>query len=144
MPICCDTSFLFSLYGNDAHTRNALAEVKRLAEPIHISVLNQYELENALRLSAFRKLFPSTSVLAYLADFEADVASGKLVVAKCNLASVVAEARRLSATHTLKHGARAFDILHVGAAIHMAAHLFLSFDASQRRLARIEGLNVNS
>ena len=82
MPICCDTSFLFSLYGNDAHTRNALAEVKRLADPIHLSVLNQYELENALRLSAFRKLIPSTSVLAYLADFEADVASGKLIVAK--------------------------------------------------------------
>jgi predicted nucleic acid-binding protein len=142
MSICCDTSFLFSLYINDAHTAKALAEVTRIGRAIHISVLNRYELENALGLAAFRKILSTADVLSTLADFESDVATGRLILVSCNLASVIAEARRLSARHTLKQGYRAFDILQMGAALTLRAGVFLSFDERQRKLAKAEGLQV--
>jgi len=142
MPIGCDTSFLFSIYANDAHTAKALAAVKHIGRAIHISILNQYELENALRLAVFRKLLPAASIINILADFEADIATGRLILAACNLASVVAEARRLSTRYTLRQGYRAFDILHIGAALHLNADLFFSFDEHQRKLATAAGLVV--
>ena len=142
MLICCDTSFLFSLYANDAHTEKALAEVTRFGRALHISVLNQYELENAFRLAAFRKILSIANVLNMLADFESDIATGRLILASCNLASVITEARRLSARHTVKQGHRAFDIIHMSAALVLRADLFLSFDERQRKLAKAEGLQV--
>jgi predicted nucleic acid-binding protein len=60
----------------------------------------------------------------------------------CNLAGIVDEAKRLSATHTLLQGHRGFDILHVAAALQIQAAEFLTFDANQRRLANAEELVV--
>lgn len=142
MSVCCDTSFLFSAYANDSHTAKALSELGRIGRAIHISVLNQLELENALRLAAFRKILSTASVITILADFDADIATGKLIVTPCNLASVISEARRLSTRHTVKQGHRTFDILHIGAALTLRASLFLSFDERQRKLASAEGLAI--
>lgn len=142
MSICCDTSFLFATYANDVHTRKALSELSQISRAIHISVLNQFEFENALRLAAFRKLLSTSSVLSILADFDADFGSGKLILAPVNLASAIAEARRLSIRYTLRLGLRAFDILHIGAALSLRATTFLSFDERQRKLAGAEGLLV--
>jgi predicted nucleic acid-binding protein len=36
---------------------------------------------------------------------------------------------------------RAFDILHVAAAVHLGADEFLTFDSNQRKLALAAGLN---
>jgi predicted nucleic acid-binding protein len=143
MPaLCCDTSFLFALYGNDIHTPAAIAVVRRRGEPLTISGLNEYELGQALRFAEYRKLFPMGKAAACLADFDADLATGKLVVQVCNLARVVSEAKRLSATYTVTGGHRSFDILHVAAALHLGAQEFLTFDDNQRKLARAEGLKV--
>jgi predicted nucleic acid-binding protein len=142
MTVCCDTSFLFSLYANDVHSGAALSELRRIRLAVHISVLNQYELENALRLATFRKLYSTLTVQGFLAEFESDLAGGRLILATCNLASVVTEARRLSAVHTSKRGHRAFDALHVAVALDLRANQFLSFDVNQRRLARAEGLQI--
>jgi predicted nucleic acid-binding protein len=137
---CCDTSFLFSLYGNDAHTERAVAYVRRQRDPLTLTVLNEYELGNALRFAEFRRLLPAGKAAQYLADFAADVATGILVVSVCNLAAVLTEAKRLSARHTATGGHRSFDILHVAAAVHLGADEFLSFDANQRHLALAAGL----
>ena len=53
----------------------------------------------------------------------------------CNLASVLIEAKRLSASHTVTGGHRAFDILHVAAALHLGANEFLTFDSNQRKVS---------
>jgi len=143
-PVCCDTSILFSLYGNDAHTPRAIAWIRRLARPLTLSRINQYELANALRFAEFRQFLAQGKAAAYLADFEADIAAGKLVVEICNLADVVSDAMRLSAAHTLTGGHRSFDILHVAAAVHLGAKEFLTFDDNQRKLAEAEGLKVPS
>ena len=105
-----------------------------------LSPFHQYELPNAVRLSVFRGLRDAAAGETILAAFEADLASGYFALPTCNLASVLIEARRLSASHTMTGGHRAFDILHVAAALHLGASEFLTFDTNQRKLATTVGL----
>lgn len=142
MVICCDTSFLFSLYGNDAHSPRALAWTAQCTSAVVLSTLTEYEFGNALRLAEFRGLLKPRTVTRFRALFEAALAQGRLRVETCNLADVVDEAKRLSAIHTVTGGHRGFDILHVAAALKMGATEFLTFDGNQKRLAASEGLRA--
>lgn len=142
MVICADTSFLFSLYGNDGNTPQAVAWVKSHRSALTLTTLNEYELGNALRFAEFRKGVGPGEAALFLAHFEADRASGRLKIHICNLADVVDEGKRLSATHTLTGGHRGFDILHVAAALRLNAKQFLTFDGNQKKLAEAEGLAV--
>jgi hypothetical protein len=103
-PVSCDTGFLFALYGSDAHTSNALRKMKRLGQSLNLSLLNEFELANAVRCAVFRRMIPSADGAAMLADFESDKAAGRLAFPACDLASVIEEASRLSATRTLSEG----------------------------------------
>ena len=140
--VSCDTSFLASLYLLDTHTPKARAKLRQIRPPeeLMLSPLHQYELPNAVRLSVFRGLRNAAAGETILAAFEADLASGYFALPTCNLASVLIEARRLSASHTMTGGHRAFDILHVAAALHLGASEFLTFDTNQRKLATTVGL----
>lgn len=142
MVTFADTSFLFSLYGNDVHTSRAVTFMKRRKSPLTLTVLSEYELGNALRFAEFRKGIAPGEAALFCAQFEADRASGRLRIQICNLADAVEGAKRLSATYTLKGGHRGFDILHVATALLLGATEFLTFDANQRRLAESEGLKV--
>ena len=142
MVICADTSFLFSLYGNDAHTPHALAWVKSRRTPITVTVLGEYELANALRFAECRKFIAQGEAALWLAQFEADRSAGRLILYVCNIADVIGEANRLSATHTLTGGHRGFDILHVASALRLGAKRFLTFDDNQRKLSEAEGMAV--
>ncbi|HEV8074002.1 MAG TPA: type II toxin-antitoxin system VapC family toxin [Opitutaceae bacterium] len=137
-----DTSFLFSLYGNDARTASAKAWVQRKNQPTTITALSRYELGHAMRFAAFRKVISPTDALASLAAFEADLQAGYLQLAPCDFSVIVEEARRLSDRHTLAGGHRSFDILHVATARVVKATAFLTFDANQRKLAGAVGLTV--
>lgn len=142
MVIYADTSFLFSVYGNDAHTPRAIAWIQNSGIAISITELADYELGNALRFSEFSKRLSPGKSAAYMAEYEADRAAGRVSVEVCNLASLVQEAKRLSATHTLTGGHRGFDILHVAGALKLGADQFLTFDANQKKLAVAAGLAV--
>jgi predicted nucleic acid-binding protein len=142
-PVCCDTSFLVAFYGNDSHTARARTHVHGMHQPLTISVLNSFELENALRFAAWRQLLGTGEVRACLAAFEADCRAGTIIVAACDLAQIITEGRRLSAAHTVVSGHRSFNILHLAAALQLGAGDFLSFDANQRRLAAAEKLRLN-
>ncbi len=142
MVVCTDTSFLFSLYGNDVHTPLALKWTKTHRRPITLSVFNEYELGNALRLAEFRKSLAAGESVTFWGQFETDRSGGCLVTRILNLADVVGEARRLSITHTVKGGHRGFDILHVAGALRFGASEFLTFDANQKILAEAEGMSV--
>jgi predicted nucleic acid-binding protein len=142
MVTCADTSFLFSLYGNDGNTPRAVAWTKSHRAALTLTTLNEYELGNALRFAEFRKGIGPGEAALFWAQYEADRASGRLNVLVCNLADVVAEANRLSATHTLTGGHRGFDILHVAASIRLKAKQLLTFDGNQKKLAEAEGLVV--
>lgn len=142
MVVYADTSFLFSLYGNDVHTPRALAWTKKRRSPITLTVLNEYELGNALRFAEFRKGIAPGNAALFWSQFEADKAGGRLTLQVCNLAEVVNDARRLSLNHTLTGGHRGFDILHVATALQLGAKQFLTFDANQKKLAEAEGFKV--
>lgn len=142
MVICADTSFLFSLYGNDGNTARAVAWVKSHSTALTLTTLNEYELGNALRFAEFRKAIGPGEAALFWTQFEADRASGRLKMHVCNLADVVDEAKRLSATHTLMGAHRGFDILHVAASLRLKAERFLTFDGNQKKLAEAEGLVV--
>jgi hypothetical protein len=51
-------------------------------------------------------------------------------------------ARRLSATHSERVGARAIDLLHVACALLLESEVFLTSDQRQAALAKAEGLQV--
>jgi predicted nucleic acid-binding protein len=137
-----DTSFLFSLYGNDAHTALAKAWMRPKVHPITITALLRYELGNAMRFAAFRKVISPTDALSALAAFEADLQAGYLQLMPCDFSVIIEEARLLSGRYTLTSGHRSFDVLHVATARVIKATAFLSFDANQRRLAGAVGLAV--
>ena len=142
MVTFCDTSFLYSLYGNDAHSPRAVAWVKHSSKAIHLNHLAHFEFGNALRFSEFRKVVPAGTAAMYWAGFEAAIAQKRLVVMTTNLADIVEEAKRISSQRTLNGGHRSFDILHVASAIVVDATQFLTFDDNQKKLAEAEGLIV--
>jgi predicted nucleic acid-binding protein len=137
-----DTSFLFSLYGNDTHTASARAWMQMKGRPITITSLLRYELGNAMRFAAFRKVISPADALSALAAFEADFQAGYLQLMPCDFAVIVEEARRLSGRYTLTGGHRSFDVLHVATARIVKVATFLSFDLNQRKLAKAVGLTV--
>jgi predicted nucleic acid-binding protein len=141
-PVISDTSFLFSLFGNDAHTARARNWVNDERLPISVSVFNQYEFQNAIRFAAFRKVITSTEVIATLDAFEADLKSGHLQAISVDLSAVLIEASILAARYTINGGHRSFDILHVAVARILKASTFLTFDENQRKLAKALRLNV--
>jgi predicted nucleic acid-binding protein len=142
MVITCDASFLFSLYGNDAHSQRAVTWCSSSTKPIYLSSLTHFELGNALRFSEFRKVIRPGAAAHYEAGFELAIAQGRLIVATINLANVVDEAKRISSIRTLTGGHRGFDIFHVASALTMEATHFLTFDENQKILAQAEGLKV--
>jgi predicted nucleic acid-binding protein len=139
-PTLADTSFLFALYGQDAHTAAARASATRLGHRLTLTMLQRYELANAVRFAAFRKVIPTRDATAMLTAFESDLQAGYLILAPCDLEAVVQEAQRLSAIHTVDGGHRSFDILHVASARVLRVREFLTFDANQRKLAKAAGL----
>lgn len=142
MVISADTSFLFSLYGNDCNTPPAVAWCALNNRTIVISAFNRFELGNALRFAECRSLLETGEAARHLQLFQNAIADGRIIAKTCNLADVLAEATRLSSLHTLAGGHRGFDILHVAAAKIMGATHFLTFDTNQRKLAETEGLIV--
>ncbi len=142
MVIACDTSFLFALYGSDAHSSKAVAWSAQNTRALLLNSLTHFEFGNALKFSEFRKVIPAGAAAHYWAGFETAITQGRLIVATSNLADVVDEAKRLSAMRTLTGGHRGFDILHVASALKMKATHFLTFDANQKKLAEAEGLVV--
>ena len=142
MVICGDTSFFFSLYGNDANSPLAVKWTAACTRAITLSPYNPYELGNALRFAECRQVIRRGESALYWSQFEAAIRRGRLLRQICNLADALDEATRLSTTHTLTGGHRGFDVLHVAAALVMGANMFLTFDANQKKLAEAEGLVV--
>jgi predicted nucleic acid-binding protein len=142
--ITCDASFLCSLYLVDTHTPKARARLRQIGKTdlLALTPLHEYELPNAIRLSVFRRLRDAAAGQAILAAFQADITNGRFERPVCNLASVLTEASRLSAVYTQTGGHRAFDVLHVAAAVHFGATEFLTFDTNQKRLASALGLRI--
>jgi predicted nucleic acid-binding protein len=141
-----DTSFLCALYVAQDNSAAALAHYRQLREPLHVSALLLGEFRQSVRFQIFRHSRDATqgyarkTGLAALANLQANLDAGALVVVSAELADVIAIAERLSSRHTVEGGHRYLDLLHVATALHVGATDFLSFDINQRKLAAVEGL----
>jgi len=142
MIFCCDTSFLVSLYCADAHSAAAKKYLIQNSPLLSVTAFNCFELYQALRFLEFRKVIATGKAEFLIAAFEQDLENECHSKISCNLASVLAEAQRLSACHTIKDGCRSFDILHVAAALQLRADIFLTFDLKQKSFARRQGLKT--
>jgi predicted nucleic acid-binding protein len=143
-----DTSFLCALYRSQANSPIAARYFAEMAEPLHVASPLLFEFRQSTRWQAFlhgndpAKGFDRTTAQAALAKFNANLASGAIVVVPVEWADVASIAERLSAQYTWTEGYRGFDVLHVATALHLGVTQFLSFDTKQKALAEAEGLIV--
>ena len=143
-----DTSFLCSLYVAQDTSARAAAHYQGMTEPLHVTALLLYEFRQSARWQVFlhgqdrRKGYPLVVAEKALADLQANLASGAVVIVPADWSDVYAIAERLSAQRSVRGGHRAFDLLHVATALHLNARQLLTFDANQRRVAEAERLQV--
>lgn len=140
--IVADTSFLFSLYGDDAHSPKAIAWLKKQRQVVTITSLTEFELANAFRFASFRKVIPEDEALLSWHHYLEDRTAGRINIQPANLAKIMVTAGKLSEQFTSKSGHRSFDILHVAGAIELEADIFLTFDRNQRTLAKSQPISV--
>ena len=142
MVVYADTSFLFSLYAQDANTARAAELAGTQHGALIVTPLQHFELCNALRLSVFRGDIAEDECRRLLDLIETDIKTGALVETPVSWTEVYAEAEALSAAHTGKAGTRALDVLHVASAAAVGAKNFYTFDTRQKALAVKAGMKV--
>lgn len=137
-----DASFLVALYVRQQNADAANAYAATMTEPIHVTSLLRFEFANAIRRQAHQRKITEGAAVAALAAFDADVDAGVVVIPPVDWEQVHTEAERLSNAHGLRHGYRAFDVVHVATALTLGAKVLLTFDSEQAALAKVEGLKV--
>jgi predicted nucleic acid-binding protein len=142
LKIYVDTSFLISLYSPDSNSAAAAGTMRLSRGDHHITVLGELEVGNALLLRVFRKELSAAQVQTALKDFENDV-SREVFQLRPLSDEVFVRARKLSQQTTARLGTRTADLLHVAAALELAADYLYSFDRQQRKLAKAVRLKVN-
>jgi predicted nucleic acid-binding protein len=140
---CADTSFLFSLYVEDAHSAMARRFMIKLGQPVMLTPFNEFEFAQALRLGLHRKLLVPSDVAMAEASFERDRSEGFLLDSTLPIVAVLQRARGLATKHTALTGCRSMDLLHVASALEEKATHLLSFDSAQKKLAQAEGLKTS-
>lgn len=148
MSAFADTSFLFAFYFPREASARAVEAVQSAAEPLLITTLVDFEFRQAvwfevfLRRSGQPRGLSEEQAQTGLAAFELDCEQGIRTTVGLQWERLLASARELSFKHTARTGCRAFDLLHVAAALTPDTHAFLSFDLTQCELARAAGLAV--
>jgi predicted nucleic acid-binding protein len=143
-----DTSFLCAIYRRQDNSPEAAAYFETMPEALHVSGLLLYEFRQSVRFQVWLhardkgKGYPQADCDHALADLKTDLETGALVVANAEWPDVHRLAETISKRHTIAGGHRSLDILHVATALHLGARQFLTFDASQRKLAAAEELKV--
>jgi predicted nucleic acid-binding protein len=142
LKIYADASFLISLYSPDANSAVAGQTMQASAGERYVTVFGELEVVNALQLRVFRKELSGSQVQSSLSDFEKDMRDGIFLLRPLP-EQVFERAGELSRQTTARLGTRTADLLHVAAALELAADYLYSFDQHQRKLARAVGLKVN-
>lgn len=143
-----DTSFLCALYVRQDNSLAAAAHFKWMTEVLHVSSLVLYEFRQGVRFQVWlhsrdkTRGYPQAVAEAALDKLQANMEAGAVVPVTADWPDVHRLAETLSKRHTTSGGHRAFDVLHVATALHLGVREFLSFDASQRKLATAERLKV--
>ncbi|MGE3310971.1 MAG: PIN domain-containing protein [Limisphaerales bacterium] len=152
MTAYADSSFILRLVVGEADSEAAIGAYRHAGRPILPYLwVHQLEVENALRQRAFHEsqVRPARERKRIQEEMDASVARLAQLLRRRGLTSVamdveavVVRSLQLSAEHTQRLGARASDVLHVAAALHLGVEQFLTFDHRQSKIARAEGLEV--
>lgn len=148
MSICCDTSFLCSLYRKQVHSPRAIAFMENRSAAVSVTSLLLLEFRQSLRLQVWlhtkdrAKGFSKREAERMATDLASDLKAGVLEIVEVDWAAVHQQAEELSGRHTEKDGHRFADMLHVATALHLEAREFLTFDENQKKLAQAEGMKV--
>lgn len=148
MSICCDTSFLCSLYPKQVHSPRAIAFMENRSAAVSVTSLLLLEFRQSLRLQVWlhtkdkTKGFSKREAERMATDLASDLKAGVLEIVEVDWAAVHQQAEELSGRHTEKDGHRFADMLHVATALHLEAREFLTFDENQKKLAQAEGMKV--
>lgn len=142
MKAYADASFLISLYSLDANSAIAGQTMQASSGERYVTVFGELEVVNALHLRVFRKELSGSQAQSSLNNFERDMRDGFLLLRPLP-EQVFERAGQLSRETTARLGTRTADLLHVAAALELAADYLYSFDLQQRKLARAVGLKVN-
>ena len=143
-----DTSFLCALYREQDNTERADAFMEAFNGEIIVSSLVLWEFRQSTRFQVYRyqcdktKGFSKSEAERMLGVLAANVKAGGLTLATVEWPDVHSIAETLSATHTMKGGHRAMDIIHLSTTKHLGLKRFLTFDGNQKTLAEAEGLVV--
>ncbi len=150
-----DTNFLTAFYSGGMHS----AEAERLSQqaamqgsgPIPVTFLTRMEVVNSFQQQVFftRNGVPGIHASPEAAMLEEslfleDLREGVLIrTTRIQLETLVSVFDELVHRHTMRHGFRAYDIMHVASALILECDTFWSFDAKAKKLAELEGLKVN-
>lgn len=135
-----DTGCFIKLYYPEPDSAQVIALIQ--GKPVCYTPLHELEFVNALQLKVFLKNATPQQVTAARGLVEADLKSGVLASAGGDWPTIFHEAVKLAEQHTGTVGCRSLDILHCAAAKILAAKVFLSTDARQKKLAAAMGLNL--
>ena len=142
MKTYVDTSFLVSLYSPDANS-NSAASVMQTSQGEHlVTTFAELELINALQLRTFRKELIAAQVRSSLQAFADDLRNRAFRLVPLP-EQTFERARKLSIQTTARLGTRTADLIHVAAAMELAAERIYSFDKHQRKLAQALHLKLN-
>ena len=150
-----ETNFLTAFYSGGMHS----AEVERLCQqaalqgvgPIPVTFLTRMEVINSFQQQVFftRNGVPGIHASPEAAILEEslfldDLREGVLIhTTRIQLETLMSVFDELAHRHTMRHGFRAYDIMHVASALILGSDTFWSFDTKARKLAELEGLTVN-
>ncbi len=137
-----DTSFLVSLYANDAHGVIANNYLAKNQKPLVLTPFSKSETHHALRLLVFRKEMTESLMTRHFLTLERDQEEGFLEMALTDFNDVLLNTSRLSHRHATEFGVGYLDLVHVASALLINAQRFLTFDLRQRKLAQALGLDV--
>jgi len=121
------------------------------AGPYPVTLLCRLEFVNAIQLAVFAtrhgvpgfQLAPEHA-LVLEAEFHEQLAEGnQMFHARPLDHEIERQVHTLVHRHTAREGFRTYDILHVSSALVLGCDTFWSFDAKAKKLAKMEGLEVN-
>jgi len=137
-----DPSALRSLYVHDRRSARFCAWRRRLGGCLPVTRFGRAELVNSVHLAVHRKDIDEHLARAAIADFDADIREGRLVVVDVLWRRTLDLAAELSTQHTAVLGTRTLDVLHVATAVTLQARRFVSYDDRQAAMARAAGLRI--
>jgi len=142
LSVYIDTGILVKSYVFEGDSREAIAIIEAVGDPLIFSHIHEVEIPNAIRLKRFRGQITKAEEAAAIRVFRADIDAGRLMRPDYDLAEVFIQAERLSTRHSGDIGSRSLDVLHVAAALQCGCASLASFDERQRKIAALAGLKL--